>query len=264
MKIRILTFTDCTDVASNELHAILNRTISALGQEDKVVVDPFVNCREFSVINCAFLVHLLAESCDPLTTVFLIVANALPTARANRARLVGRTGNGIRFVTENTGAISWLLDDFGLSEVYEYSSEGLDGVRFVSFGGKHFHAPEAVKVASMAGLDGYTSMFDPNRLTRIEITDGTIVHIDNFGVAKIKMLLPSDLVEGEKLQLAINGNDWLAVTFSHAMKNLPDDTWAIYKGSSMGIAEVGCVRKLTATASPFKIGDIITTKRSMR
>lgn len=31
MKSRILTFTDCTDVASNELHATLNRTINALG-----------------------------------------------------------------------------------------------------------------------------------------------------------------------------------------------------------------------------------------
>jgi hypothetical protein len=166
-------------------------------------------------------------------------------------------------VAENTGALSWLLDDFGLSEVYEYSSEGLDGVQFISFGGKYFHAPEAVKVASMANLNGYKCKFDPNRLTRLEIADGTIVHIDNFGVAKVKMLLPPSLAEGEKLQLAINGNDWQVVTFSHAMKNLPDSTWAIYKGSSLGLAEVGCVRKLTTTSSPFRIGDIVTAKRSM-
>ena len=264
MKTRILTFTDCTDVASCELRATLNRHIDDLNMDGDIVVEPFVICKEFSIINCAFMVRLLAESCHPQSTVMLVIANALPTARANRARLVGRTRNGFRFVSENTGAMSWLLDDFGLEEVYEYSSEGLDGLKFVSFGGKYFHAPEAVRVASQPTLEGYEVKFSPDRLTRIDIANGTIVHVDNFGVAKIKMLLPSNLGESEKLQLAINGNDWLAVTFSHAMKNLPDGTWAIYKGSSMGLAEIGCVRKLTTATSPFSIGDIITVKRSVR
>jgi len=262
MKTRILTFTDCTDVASNELQAILNRSIDDLDMDGKIAIEPFVSCQEFSTINCAFMIRLLAESYNPLNTVFLIVANSLPTARANRARLVGRTKNGFRFVAENTGALSWLLDDFGLAEVYEYSSHGLDGRAFVSFGGKYFHAPEAVKVASLTKLDGYENKFDPSRMTRLEIVNGTIVHVDNFGVAKVKMILPTDLAEGDKLQLAVNGQDWNTVVFSHAMKNLPDNTWAIYKGSSMGLTEVGCVRKIVRDSADLSIGNIISIRRS--
>lgn len=262
MKTRILTFTDCSDVASNELRATLNRLIDDLNLSESIVVEPFVNCKEFSVINCAFMIRLLAESCHPETTVMLVIANALPTSRSDRARLVGRTKNGFRFVSENTGALSWLLDDFGLGEVYEYSSKGLDGPTFVSFGGKYFHAPEAVKVASMAKINGYDVEFDPIRLARIDIPEGTIVHIDNFGVAKVKMVMPVDLSDGEEVRLAINSRDWNTVTYSHAMKNLPDGTWAIYKGSSMGLAEVGCVRRVIKDSSDFKIGDVISMKRS--
>ncbi len=262
MKTRILTFTDCSDVASNELRATLTRMIDDLDMDSNIIVEPFVNCKEFSVVNCAFMVRLLAESYDPKKTIFLIIANALPTARSNRARLVGRTKNGIRFVAENTGTLSWLLDDFGLKELYEYSSKGLDGQTFVSFGGKYFHAPEAVKIASMAEFNGYDVKFDPARLTRVAIPEGSVVHIDNFGVAKIKMVLPADLKDGEQLRLAINGQEWNTVLYSHAMKNLPDGTWTIYKGSSMGLAEIGCVRRVVTDSGYFGIGDVISMKRS--
>lgn len=262
MKTRILTFTDCVDIASNELRATLIQCINRLGAENDIAVEPFVFCKEFSLINCAFMIRLMAESCDPENTVFLIIANALPTARSTRARIVGRTKNGIRFVAENTGTLSWLLDDFGLKEVYEYSSRGLDGATFVSFGGKYFHAPEAVKVASTTNLDNYGPEFDPAKLARVDIVDGTIVHIDNFGVAKIKTFLPADLSEGDRIQIAINGREWNTVIFSHSMKNLPDGTWAIYNGSSIGLMEVGCVRRIMDESDDYCIGNTIDIRRS--
>ena len=255
---RIVTITDCNDIASNELRGTLVRCIDNIDRNVEILVEPFVFCKEFSILNCAFCIRLLAESYDPKNTIFLVIANALPTNRKTRARLVGETKNGFRFVSENIGAISWLLEDFGIKEVYEYCPNHLDGSSFISFGGKYFHAPEAVKVANMMNLSGYECSYDPRKLNRIDIADGCILHVDNFGVIKIKTILPDDLKEGDSLRLYLNREYWRDVVFSHSMKNLPDGTWTIYKGSSLGLAEIGCVRKLVSQEVDFRIGDIIS------
>jgi len=260
MKTRIVTITDCADVASNEIHASLVTTLDKLNVDDKVVVEPIVHCQEFSLLHCAFLTRLLADSYSADSTVFLVIANALPTSRAERARIVGRTEEGYRFAGENTGAFSWLFKDFGVAEVYEASRKGLDGQEFVPFGGKYFHAPNAALVASGKKLSTFGSVFSPQKLATLNIPMGSIVHIDNFGVVKIKAEMPA-LNEGEVMQVFLNEEYLFNAVFTHSMKNLPDNTQALYRGSSFNLIELGCVRNIQTNKQLFKIGNIISFRK---
>lgn len=260
MKTRIVTITDCTDIASNEIHATLVTALDNLNVSDKVVVEPTVYCQEFSLLHCAFLTRLLADSYSPSSTVFLVIANALPTSRSKRARIVGRTKEGYKFIGENTGAFSWLFKDFGIEEVYEASRKGLDGQEFVSFGGKYFHAPNAALVASGKKLSTFGLAFPRKKLVTLDIPMGSIVHIDNFGVVKIKSEMPA-LNEGEFVQVFLNRKHLFNAVFTYSMKNLPDNTQALYKGSSFSLLELGCVRNIQTNKQLFKIGDIISFRK---
>lgn len=260
MKTRVVTITDCTDVASNEIHAVLVSTLDKLKDSNRVVVEPTVHCQEFSLLHCAFLTRLLADSYSADITVFLLIVNALPTSRAERARIVGRTKTGHRFVGENTGALSWLFQDFGIAEIYEASLKGLDGQEFVPFGGKYFHAPNAALVASGKKLSTFGPQFPQQKLATLDIPTGSIVHIDNFGVAKIKAEMPT-LEEGEILQVFLNDEYLFNAVFTHSMKNLEDNTQTLYRGSSLNLIELGCVRNIQSNKPLFRIGDIISFRK---
>jgi hypothetical protein len=45
------------------------------------------------------------------------------------------------------------------------------------------------------------------------------------------------------------------------MKNLPDNTQALYKGSSCDLIEIGCVRNTKKNKNLLKVGDIISFKK---
>ena len=69
-----------------------------------------------------------------------------------------------------------------------------------------------------------------------------IIHIDNFGVAKI---YKEDLLlnEGTDVLIKINSEIKTRAVYTHSMKNLPDNTWALYPGSSLShLLELGLVR----------------------
>jgi S-adenosylmethionine hydrolase len=260
MKTRIVTITDCADVASNEIHAVLVTTLDKLNASERVVVEPFVHCQEFSLLHGAFLTRLLADSYSADSIVFLVIVNALPTSRAERARIIGKTEKGHRFVGENTGVFNWLFQDYGVAEVYEASRKGLDGQEFIPFGGKHFHAPNAALVASDKTLFTFGPPYSQQKLATLEIPTGSIVHIDNFGVAKIKSEMPS-LKEGESVQIFRNDEYLFKAVFTHSMKNLPDNTQALYRGSSFNLIEIGCVRNTKKNKNLLKVGDIISFKK---
>lgn len=261
-KERIVLITDCVDVAANEIRATLISELDKLNKNDDVEVEPFVFAKEFSLVNGAFLVRLMADNYIPSRTTFLVVLNALSTDRKDRARIAGVTKNGIRFVGENTGTLSWLFEDFGVKKIFETSRQGLTGKQFISFGGKYIHAPIAAKVASGADLSSFGSYFDPSLISYLKINEGTVVHIDNFGVPKIKALLDK-LEEGQKLEIYVNGVRKDIAVFTNSMKSCKDGLLTIYRGSSIGnLAELGFVRKLeTAKSLGINIGDVITWKR---
>jgi len=264
VKNRIVTVTDCTDVAANEIRAVLVSELEKIGKADRVEVEHFVFAKEFSLENGAFLVRLMADNYNPHSTTFLVILNPLRTNRADRARIVGQTQKGHKFVGENTGILSWLIQDFGVKEIYESNKVGLDGKTFISFGGKYVHAPIAARVAAGFDLKTLGSDFDTERITKLDLKDGTVLHIDNFGVPKIFGGFESDLKEGDLLDIYVNQEKRLTAVFTDSMKNLADDTWTIYRGSSLSnLPEIGKVRSLeTARELDVKIGDIISWKKA--
>ena len=260
MKKRIVFVTDCVDVAANEIRATLVAELSKLKKDVEVEIEPTVEAEAFSLVSGNFLVRLMAEIYPPKETVFLVILNPLNTNRADRARIIGETKNGFKFVGANTGTLSWLFKDFGIKSVYESSKKGLDGKNFISFGGKYVHTPIAAKVAAGIPLDKLGEKFSEKRLIHLEIKDGTVLYIDNFGVSKFFGNIKS-LEEGDKVKIFINDEFKCLAVFTKSMKNLPDKTWAIYPGSSLGLPELGKVRENGAKELNAKIGDIITFKK---
>ena len=260
MKQRIVVITDCIDVAANELRATLIRNLEEIKADRIVGIEPIIKAEEFSIINGAFLVRLMADIYNPQTTTFLVVLNPLKTNRKDRARIIGQTENGFKFVGENTGTLGWLIKDFGIREIYESSKKGLDGKEFIPFGGKFIHAPIAAKIASGRSLKEIGNDFDPKKITSVALKKGMVLHIDNFGVAKI-FIRDLNLLEESTVGISINKRDKIKAKFTRSMKNLPDGAWALYPGASLGgLFELGLVRANGARKLSLKIGDIITIK----
>lgn len=259
-KKRIVFVTDCVDVAANEIRATLIAELTKLGKSDNVEIEPVVKAENFSVVNGDFLVRLMAEIYPPKDTIFLVILNPLNTNRSARARIIGETKNGFKFVGANTGTLSWLFKDFGIKKIYESSTKGLDGDNFISFGGKYIHSPIAARVASGVPLEKLGKKFDKERLTYLDHKQGTVLYIDNFGVLKFFGKVDS-LKEGDELKVYINKKFKCQAVFSKSMKNLPDKTWAIYPGSSLGLPELGLVRDNAAVKLKAKVGDVVSFEK---
>lgn len=260
MKKRIVVITDCIDVAFNEIRATILNNIKS-DKKNNIEVEPLVTVKEFSIINASFLARLLADSYDPKSTIFLIIVNTLKTNTKERARIIGETLNGFKFVTANTGVVNWLIKDFGLKKLYEFSKTNLTGKNFISFGGKFFHAPMAARVALDIPFKMLGEKRSRNFLRNFEIEEGTVVHIDSFGVLKIKGKLPQ-LQERTKLEVKVNGKKKCRAIFTNSMKDLTDGKLAVYPGSSLNnLPEMGMVRCLgTADKLEIKIGDKVEFK----
>jgi S-adenosylmethionine hydrolase len=253
---RIVIITDCKDVALNEIRATIFSEIKP-GKEFEIEIEPVVKVKEFSIVNAAFQLRLLAESYKPKDTIFLVIVNALRTDRKDRARIMGETENGFKFVGANTGALNWLIEKYGLKKLYEFDRKGLTGKDFVSFGGKYFHAPMAAKIALGAPLSELGEKRDISFLTDFKIEEGTVLHVDNFNTLKIKASI-KDYHEGDKIKVKSKGKEIIAI-FTKSMKDLPDNTWAIFNGSSLnGFPEIAKVRSLDAAKKlNIEVGDIV-------
>jgi len=259
---RIVIISDCSDVAYNEMRA---KIISYLDKKEgeKIEVEPLVKAKEFSLINATFLVRLMAEIYPSHETIFLVVANAIKTNTEKRARIIGETLNGLKFVGANTGALNWLIEDFGLKSLYEFERINLTGKDFVSFGGKYFHAPMAAKIAKGISMEKLGIKKSKKFLANFHIKEGTVVHIDNFNVPKIKSNIPKDFKEGDLIEIIVNGKKKAKAKFTFSMKDLPDGTLTLFPGSSLNnLPEIAKVRKLDSAKSlGIKIGDIVKFKK---
>jgi S-adenosylmethionine hydrolase len=246
----IVIITDCKDVAYNEMRWIIIRECNKMGYNNIDV--ELVPVSEFSIINAAFLTRLMAEHCLPGTILSLVI-----NPQKNRsARIYGKLPNGVIYFGANTGALTWLLQDFQPDEIYEIHDPG-----FVSFGGKYVHAPNVAKLVAGVKFEKIGKKFPKESLTELDIEDGTIVHIDNFGLMKIKNETPL-FKEGEKLQIFKNGKYVLDATLANRMMSLNDKEWVLYPGSSLNsLPELGTVRyKEGFKEIDAHIGDIITWK----
>ena len=247
MKKRIVVITDCIDVAYNELRGVILDNI----KNDGIVVEPVVPVTPFSILNGNFALRLMAEA-YPEGTVFSIILNP---SKEKPARLIGKTKKkGFYFMGANTGVFTWFFRDFGIEELYELNDPG-----FFPFGGKYVHAPAVARIAIGKPLNKLGHLFGIEKVVKLDISKGTIVHIDNFGLMKFVGEL-TGLNEGDKLNVDVNEKT-LKVVYAKRMMGRETGEWVIYPGSSFGLPELGKVRENGAKELNAKIGDIITFKK---
>jgi len=244
MKKRIVFITDCINVAYNELRGVILDNIKS----EEIVVEPVVPVAPFSIINGNFVLRLMADA-YPKGAVFSIILNP---SKERPARLIGKTKKkAFYFMGANTGVFTWLFGDFGVAELYELNDPG-----FFPFGGKYVHAPAVAQIAMGKSLKDMGHPFDIEKVVKLDIPKGTIVHIDNFGLMKFTGNL-TGLNEGNKLAVAVNGKVLQAV-YAKRMMSRETGEWVIYPGSSFGLPELGKARENGAKKLNTKIGDIIT------
>ncbi len=250
MKRKIVFITDCIDVAYNELRGVVFSKLNELNSNLEIEVEPVVPVIPFSIINTNFILRLMAED-YPEGTIFSVIVNPM---QERPARLIGKTKiKNFYFLGANTGAFDWFLKDFGIEELYEMQDLG-----FLPFGGKYVHAPVAARIASGESLDSIGSKFNVNDLVSLNISQGTIVHIDNFGLIKFTGTL-SEINEGDVVTIETNQKVF-KVTYTKRMMSKETGEWIIYPGSTLGLLEIGKVRENGALEINSKVGDILKIK----
>lgn len=251
MKKRIVIITDCSDIAYNELRGVILKSLIESGCANDVDIEPVVSVKPFSIINGNFILRLMAEAYPP-ETFFLIILNPV---KKRPERIFGRTHkNNFIFMGANTGVFSWLIRDFGLENLYELRDPG-----FLSFGGKYVHAPNIARIISGVSFEEIAIPFDEKKLVEFELENGTIVHIDNFGLVKFIGEI-RDAKEGDKFKIKTGKNELIAIYGNRMMSHETND-WIIYPGSSLGLPELGKVRKNGAKELNLDIGDKIFLKK---
>jgi len=266
MKKHLLIITDCVDISANELYATVATTLEQLGADD-VIIDPIVHVAEFSIINGNFICRLIADSYDPQYLTILAVVNPLDSSVSSRARIAGKLKNGIQIVGANTGIFSWLIEDFGIDQVYETNPTGLKGDSFISFGGKYIHAPIAAKLSATGDLITVKHAdYDPDNLLKVSMQPGLVLHVDNFGNLKVYNRSSELNAEvGDKLNLFIGERKLGEAVYTRSMKELEAGTLAVYKGSSMDLLEIAIVRKTNTNKElSVKIGDVISMTKASK
>ncbi len=201
----------------------------------------------------------MLEIYKPENLIILIILNPLKTNRKSRARIIGKLKNGVKFISANTGVMSWAFRDFGIKRIYESEKKNLKGKEFISFGGKYIHAPIAAKISAGYPLEKIAAnKFPMERIKYLNIKNGTVVHIDNFGV--IKFVGKVDALRKKRhVKIYKKGKLIAQAQYTKSMKDLKKGTLCVYKGSSLtNILEIGIVRELnTYKKLGIKIGDIL-------
>lgn len=247
MKKTIVFVTDCVDVAYNELRAVVISQLTQLDRCTEVEIEPVAPVKPFSIINGNFILRLLADV-YPEGAIFSVVLNPM---KERPARLFGKTKKkSFYFMGANTGVFEWFFRDFGIEELYELYDSG-----FLPFGGKYVHAPVVAQIASGQQLNLIGKKFDVSNLARLNISDGTIVHVDNFGLMKFTGVLPN-LKEGDKLTVDVNGTP-LSAVYATRMMSRETGEWVVYPGSSFGLPEIGKVRQNGANEIGAEVGDVV-------
>ncbi|MEW1910816.1 SAM-dependent chlorinase/fluorinase [Kitasatospora sp. NPDC085895] len=245
----IVTVTDCVDIAANELRGTL---ISTVGDAD-VSVEPFVPILPaFSAINGNLAMRLMAD-CYPDGTVLL---STLGPLKERPKAIIGRTlKKDLVFIGRNTGIFDWLTRDLGCAELYDVSAHYGEGKKFVSFAGRSVTAPLAAQAALGVPLSDLGTPLDESEIVRLDLADGTIAHIDNFGSMKFTGGLPST-EEGARYRVTVKGRSVEAV-YAHRMIGLDTGTWSLFPGSSLGMFELGCVRHYGLPELGAEVGDVL-------
>ena len=248
MKNKVVVLTDCVDVAWQEIRGSIYSNCS----DYDVFIEPVVPVDSYNIVNVNFLVKLVAEI-YPEGTIICVIVNPL---KLRTERIVGKTKRkNLIFEGTNTGAFSWLINDFGCQELYELYDPG-----FVPFGGKYVHAPAVGKIASGTPINKLGNKFPLDKIRHVAMETGTIMHIDNFGNLKLFHKFEEKPKNGDKFLIQFNYEE-LEIVYNKRMMEKEDGEIVIYPGSSFGYTEIGIVRGNFLSKYDVKIGDVIKIRK---
>ncbi len=247
MKKKIVIITDCVDVAYTEMKLIIESECLKMWYSD--LEFSLVPISEFSIINASFLVRLIAEVAIPWT----ILSVVINPQRNRSSRIYWELKNKVLFFWANTWALTWAIEDLWVNSLYEIHDPG-----FISFWGKFVHAPNVAKLVAGKDFDEFWVPFLFEKLTSLEIPDWMIVHIDNFGLMKIKWTVPQ-AQNGQSFRIYKNWEYILDAVFANRMMSLDDKQRSLYAWSSLAFPELWSVRNKDGYKEiNAKIWDIIT------
>jgi S-adenosylmethionine hydrolase len=135
---------------------------------------------------------------------------------------------------------------------------------YVPFGGKSIYPKAIGKILGDPKADGLGQLVGFERLHRLDIASGTVVHIDNFGLIKIfgPIALFANIKPCDHVQVFLNGKKSVIAIYEPRIGNAEDGTWLVYPGSSLGgMPELGLVRGNAALALNVNVGDNIMFSR---
>jgi len=248
----VVLITDCIDVAVVEMRLAIDAAYRKAGGRGHVLqrVEPPVLCDAYSITNAAFLTRLVAELAAP-GTIIMVIANPM---KQRPERIFGRTKTGVLFEGPNTGAFGWLAHDQGIAECVEIHDPG-----FVPFGGKYVHAPAVGRYLAGAPLSELGTAFEHDKVRGTLPTEAEVVHIDNFGNAK--MFATTELLKkspsGQKVTVRLPDQQIIDAHYAVRMMERNDGDWVLYPGSSMGLLELGQVRHSGFLGSSLRAGQVL-------
>ena len=245
---KVFLFSDCKDIARIEIElSIIKHSKGKINKSDIT----FIPIDNFSVLHCSFSMRLLADLV-PDNSIFYSVVNPCDK---EYERISGKTKvNNIYFIGRNTGAFGWLCDDFGIDEIYSY-----ENIPFVPFGGREIYPKIISNIIDSELKPEYEKSIYNNEVRGVELKNGTVVHIDNFGLIKVYTDLKNTLEKGSKYNVfnIRTGESFKAVCNPRIMSGT-DYEYSIYSGSSLnGMVEIGSVRSDIRSNYDIKIEDVL-------
>lgn len=246
---RVVIITDCIDVAYSEMRGhILSHAKVA------VEIEPLIPVKPYSIINAAFLTRLIADSYPPETVLFTLVSPGAP-ARSHPTSVAGTTKSGHVFIGPDLGAFAWITNDLQLASLYQVKRPPLN---FATFGGKYFLAPAVAELLNNSLSPELISNQVLNGVSQVDIPDGVVVHIDNFGNIKLKGPRPN-YEEGQELIITVaHTNRKYKARFGRRFMDFHDLSLIVSAGSSLhGLPEVALTRGNAALNLEVDIGDKI-------
>ncbi|CAG0977445.1 hypothetical protein ANRL3_01905 [Anaerolineae bacterium] len=246
---RVVIITDCVDVAYSEMRGAILSQVNV-----PVEIEPLISVKPYSIINAAFLTRLVADS-YPLGTVLFTVVSPGGPAQSRPTSVVGRTKSGHVFIGPDLGGFSWIAKDLQIASLHRVKRPALS---FATFGAKYFVAPSvAALLNSNLEPDSICDMVLSD-VSHVDIPDGTVVHIDNFGNIKLKGPCP-DYAEGQKLIITVaHTNKKYEARFGRRFMDFHDLSLIVSAGSSLyGLPEVALTRGNAALNLGVDVGDKI-------
>ena len=185
------------------------------------------------------------------------------TINAEKTRppnVIGRTKEkNLIFIGRNMGSFDWITRDLGCEELYDLGRHYVGGSNFRSFEGKLTTAPMAAKAALGVPLMELGDRISAEAIVRLDLPEGTIAHVDNFGMMKLTGKC-ENATEGQQYRIYFKGKQFNAV-FGRRVMSYDTGTWVLFPGSSFGLYELGKVRQLGAEKIGAVVGDVLRWER---